>query len=99
MLFVMGAFGGVFSAHAQEVPPLAPEASPFLTACNTSYLLAVMAGLEIQYCRRASEVVQGNLAIVTVKVKIAGQGLYFITVALQRTEWVQQNLAINPVPQ
>jgi len=54
--------------------------------------------VEMEYCRRASEVQQGNLALVTVKVKIVGQGLYFVTVGLQRTVWAQQFLTVNPVP-
>ncbi len=98
VLFVMSAFSGVFSAGAQDVPPLPPESSPFLTACNTAYLLAVQSNVTLEYCRRASEVKEGNLALVTVKVKIADRGLYFVSVGLQRTEWVQQTLAINPVP-
>jgi len=99
MLFAMTAFWGMFSsAHAQEVPELPPEQSPFITACNTSQMLTIQAGVEMEYCRRASEVQQGNLALVTVKVKIVGQGLYFVTVGLQRTVWAQQFLTVNPVP-
>ena len=95
MLFALATFS---TASAQDVPELPPEQSPLITACNTSQMLALQAGVEMQYCRRASEAQLGNLALVTVRVKIAGQGLYFVTVGLQRTVWSQQFLAVNPVP-
>ncbi len=82
-----------FPATAEEVPP---EQSPLATACQIARSTAAIAGLNMEKCRRVEEVVDGNVALVTVKVKITDQGWFNVTVALFRSAWGQTGISVSP---
>jgi len=73
-----------------------PEQSAFLTVCNTATQLGQIQGVSVSHCRKVAVVEEGNLALVTVSVKVAGQGKFLIHVALQKSVWTQSALDVQP---
>lgn len=73
-----------------------PEASPFLTACAVAQGIAATEELTATRCRRVSEAVDGNKALVTVRVWILDRGKFDVTTSLLRSEWGMTGLRIAP---
>ena len=88
---------GLVYGSAATAQQAVPEQSVLLTACQSARALATVAGLNMERCRRVSESVEGNTALVTVKVKITGQGDYIIAYAFMQTAWSQQAILVTPV--
>lgn len=85
---------GVPKADGQAA--LAPEASPFLTACAIARASAATEHLSIYRCRKVAEVVDGNEATVTVQVWVSGYGKFNVATTLLRSEWGMTSLKIAP---
>jgi hypothetical protein len=47
-------------------------------------------------CRLVSQMDEGQTALITVKVKITGQGWFAVALAYQRTVWAQSAISITP---
>lgn len=72
-----------------------PEQSAFLTTCNTAKQLGQIAGLNVSRCRKIAVEEDGNLALVTVKVWVDGQGIFIVRSALQKSVWTQSALDVT----
>lgn len=93
-IFVIWFFTTARPATGQEV---LPQSSPFLTACTFAQQLGQIEQVSVSNCRKVAEVVEGNTALVTVKVKVAGQGWFIVSTALQRSEWSHSAFSVQPV--
>jgi len=80
-------------ANGQEA---LPEQSSVLTVCQTARSIAQMSGVNLEKCRVVSVVEEGNTALVTVKVKITGQGWFLVSEGLMKSAWTQTALNIRP---
>lgn len=83
---------GVPSAGGQEA---LPEQSPLTTACAAMTNLAGAEHLSVTRCRRVAEIVEGNTALVTVKVWVAGQGTFTGSFVFYRSVWTQTAVRIT----
>lgn len=96
MIVLVFAFaqGFVRSGNAQEV---APEQSALLTACAQAGALAESSGQTMTRCRLVGiGTTNPNYQIITVQVKINGQGLFQVKVYLTRSVWNIQTFTITP---
>ena len=85
---------GAEVADGQQV---VPKESLVSTACTTVYQIAALGGVNPEKCRVVSQVDDGQDALITVKVKITGQGWFAVALAYQRTVWAQSAISITPV--
>jgi hypothetical protein len=83
-------------APAVDAQEELPDQYALSTACASAANLAAIANLSMTKCRRVAEEYQGNTALVTVKVWIAGQGQFIVSVVLYKSIWGQQNISVNP---
>jgi len=67
------------------------------TACTTAYQLAIVGGVNAEKCRVVSQMDEGQTALITVKVKITGQGWFAVALAYQRSVWSQSAISVTPV--
>lgn len=74
-----------------------PKTSLVDTACTTAYQLAIIAGVNAEKCRLVSQMDEGQTALITVKVKITGQGWYAVALAYQQSVWTQSAINVTPV--
>ena len=74
-----------------------PKESLLDTACTTAYQLAIIGGVSAEKCRLVSQMDEGQTALITVKVKITGQGWFAVALAYQRSVWNQSAISVTPV--
>lgn len=86
---------GATTAPAQEA---LPEQSSLLTACNIATQIGQISGLNVSRCRRVAIVEEGNLALVTVKVWVDGQGVFLVKTGLQKSVWSQAAIDVVAAP-
>lgn len=67
------------------------------TACTTARQVGILGGANIEKCRLVSQMDEGQTALITVKVKVSGQGWFAVALAYQRTVWSQSAMSITPV--
>jgi len=75
-----------------------PEESLLITACTTARQLAILGGVNVEKCRLVSSMDEGQTALITVKVKVTGQGWFSVAAAYQRSVWNQSALQVTPLP-
>jgi hypothetical protein len=75
-----------------------PEESLLMTACTTARQLAILGGVNVEKCRLVSQMDEGQTALITVKVKVTGQGWFSVAAAYQRSVWNQSALQVTPLP-
>lgn len=80
-------------ADAQQAEP---KTSLLDTACTTAYQVAVLGHVNAEKCRLVVQHDEGQTALITVKVKITGQGWYTVSLAYQKTVWSQSAISIAP---
>lgn len=66
------------------------------TACTTALQLAIIGGVNAEKCRLVAMHDEGQTALITVKVKITGQGWFAVALAYQRTVWAQSAISVTP---
>lgn len=100
MKFIAACIAAVLIAAFWTLPAtsqqVVPEQSAFVTACQSARAMAQVANLNMASCRRVAEVVEGNTALVTIKVRISGQGVFFITASYMQSIWGQQSIFVRP---
>ena len=74
-----------------------PKESLLDTACTTALQLAILGGVNAERCRLVSQMDEGQTALITVKVKITGQGWFAVALAYQRSVWSQSAISVTPV--
>ncbi len=75
-----------------------PTESLLTTACTTARQLAILGGVNVEKCRLVSAMDEGQTALITVKVKVTGQGWFSVAAAYQRSVWNQSALQVTPLP-
>lgn len=73
-----------------------PEQSAFVTACTTATQMGQITGVNVSRCRKVAAVEEGNLAYVTVKVWVVGEGTFLIRLAYQKSVWNQTAIYVTP---
>jgi len=73
-----------------------PEQSVLLTACKSATQLGQIGGVNVSRCRKVVVVEEGNIALVTVKVWVDGQGTFIIRFAYQKSVWSQSAVDVQP---
>jgi hypothetical protein len=92
--FSVGALMDATEAEAQQV---LPNESLLDTACTTARQIGIIGGANIEKCRLVSVMDEGQTALITVKVKVSGQGWFAVALAYQRSVWTQSAIQITPV--
>lgn len=82
------------SAGSQAV---VPQESAFATTCETARAVGQLAGVNVSNCRLVSVAEEGQVALVTVKVRVAGTGWFTVTESLYKTAWSMTALNIKPL--
>lgn len=95
VIAVIAALVALAAATRADSQDLLPEESAFATACATAEQIGQIGAIDVSHCRRVAEVVEGNRAIVIVKVKAAGVW-YAVTVAFIKSAWGQTAIDIRP---
>lgn len=94
---LVAALGAALYPERVIAQQVVPKESLLDTACTTAYQLAIIGGFNAEKCRLVSAMDEGQTALITVKVKISGQGWYAVALAYQRSVWAQSAIAITPI--
>ena len=88
--------GGSIRSGIAEAQQAVPQTDPLTVGCSYATALAAKDRLTVAWCRKVAVVQEGNSALVTVQVKVPGQGRFTVGMQMYQTTWDTQTVTVLP---